>query len=225
MKLTYFPVRGRVEPARLMLALAGADYEFEAVLIEQWGSPAGKARMLERTPFGQMPLLEDDGLELYQSQAINRYLARKLGLMGTTPHEQARVDALSETAQDLLLDIVKLFWDPGFAAQRPAHREATRKRLEQLEGLFTRAAAGAGHWVFPDCFTLADGMMAYALETILPLHPGLVEDFPKLHGAMTAFFAADGVTQYVHSDRRPRTWTASMAQFGGKPEETHHFEH
>jgi glutathione S-transferase len=63
--------------------------------------------------------------------------------------------------------------------------------------------------------------MAFLLETLLPLHPGLLPEFPDLHHFMTAFFEERGVRDYVRSDRRPRTWTVHMAPFGGKPEETH----
>jgi len=73
-KLTYFPVRGRVEPARLLLALAGAAYEFEATPVETWRGPEGKERILARTPFGQLPLLEDGASVICQSGAIHRYL-------------------------------------------------------------------------------------------------------------------------------------------------------
>jgi glutathione S-transferase len=38
-----------------------------------------------RLLFGQVPMLEIDGLELVQSQAIIRYLARKHSLSGSTP--------------------------------------------------------------------------------------------------------------------------------------------
>ncbi len=47
--------------------------------------------------------------------------------------------------------------------------------------------------------------------------------FPDLYRFTTAFFAADGVRQYVRSERRPRTWTVNMASFAGVPEETHHW--
>jgi glutathione S-transferase len=50
-----------------------------------------------------------------------------------------------------------------------------------------------------------------------------VEGFPRLHHAMTSFFATGGVRDYVRSDRRCRTWTIRGATFAGKPEETHQF--
>jgi glutathione S-transferase len=66
-------------------------------------------------------------------------------------------------------------------------------------------------------------VMAFMLETSLPMHLGLLERFPELHRATMAFFSADGVRDYVRSDRRCRTLTISLATFAGKPEETHQF--
>jgi glutathione S-transferase len=222
LKLTYFDTRGRIEPTRLLLELAGEPYEFQGVVSADWRSHL-KARVLEHTPFGQLPLLEDGTLALCQSQAILRHVARKVGLAGDSPAQQARVDEVTETAGELMAQAAALFWDPSFAAKRAAHREAMHAKLTRVEMYFHRVAPQRDHWIDPDRFTLADAVMAYALETLLPFHSGLVDEFPSLHSAMTAFFAADGVRQYVCSGRRPRTWTVPMAAFGGKPEDTHHW--
>jgi glutathione S-transferase len=224
MKLTYFQARGRAEPARLMLELAGAPYEMEAVSLETWmGNPSYKEAILERTPFGQLPLLQDGALTLCQSRAINRYVARKLGLYGDTIEQAARVDEVYETADEIFIDIAMFHWNPEFHERRAEHREATEKKLERMDRYFARTRADAEHWVIPGRHTLADVFMAYVLESTLPLHPGLLAGFPELHHAMTRFFAADRVREYVRSDRRERTWTVPMASFAGKPEETHHW--
>lgn len=219
MKLTYFGVRGRVDPARLMLELTPTPYEFEAIALEAWAET--KPKMLERTPLGQMPVLDDGDFSLCQSGAINRYLARKLGLAGTTITEQARIEEIAETAGDLIFLCAQTFWNPQFAELRAKNREDTRVRLENLNKYFLRIGANEEFWSVPGKYMLSDVLMAYALELILPPHPGLVESFPKLHHAMTMFFSADGVREYVRSDRRAKTWTVPQAFFAGKPEETH----
>ncbi|WP_437832940.1 glutathione S-transferase family protein [Sorangium sp. So ce1153] len=223
MKLIYFPVRGRMEPARLMLELVGARYELETIPFELWSGPEGKERMLRCTPFGQLPVLQDGEFVLSQSQAINRYVARKLNLYGDTAEESARIDEISETANEILHDIGLVCWNPLFHEIRAEHRVLTSRKLELLEKHFLRTSADPEHWVLPGRYTLADATMAFALESIWPLQPGLLEDFPKLRHAMTAFFAADGVRGYVRGDRRFRTWTTPGAAYGGKPEETHHW--
>jgi glutathione S-transferase len=109
MKLTYFAKLGRVEPARLMLELTGTPYEFRGVSVEEWSNPEIKTQLVGRTPFGQVPTLEDGSFFLCQSGAINRYLAQKLGLWADTIEEQARIDEVYETARDVVLDASMLY--------------------------------------------------------------------------------------------------------------------
>ncbi len=218
-RLTYFAVRGRVEPSRLMLEMAGAPYAFEAIAVEDWARL--KPEFQKRTPFGQVPVLQDGELALCQSMAIHRYLARALDLAGEGPAQQARVDEVTETAYELILDCARLHWAPKFAELRPAHREATARTLAELQAYFARERPCAERWIRPDRYTLADAMMAYALETTLPLHPGLLESVPDLYRFTERFFASPGISEYVRSERRPPTWTVAMATFAGRPEQTH----
>lgn len=222
-KLTYFPARARVEPARLMLELTGTPYEIEAVSVETWAGPDGKERYQQCTPFGQLPMLNDGDLTICQSRAIHRYLARKLGLYGDTIHDDARIDEAYETCDEIFIDISSFHWNPMFHASRAQHRETMRGKLELLQKYFLRKRADAEHWVLPGRYTLADVAMAYAFESTLPLHPALLSEFPDLQHFMTAFFSTPGVREYVRSERRYRTFTVHLAQFAGKPEETHHW--
>ncbi len=223
MKLTYFPVQGRVEPARLLLALGGVAYDFEPVPTATWRGPEGKARLLARTPFGQVPLLEDGATLICQSCAIHRYLARKLGLYGSSIEESARVDEVFETGLETWEEASAACWNPEFHAKRAELRAAMRAKFERLDAYFLRTRADAEHWVLPGRYTLGDVMMALALEQALSQHVGLLEEFPALHHAVIRFFEAEGVREYVRGDQRPRTLTVSRATFGGKAEETHHW--
>jgi glutathione S-transferase len=223
MKLTYFDVRGRVEPVRLMLEMTRTSYEFVAIAIETWASPAGKPHFATLTPFGQLPVLEDDGFTLAQSGAIRRYVAQVLGLCGSSLREAARVDEVQETGAEIVLDLGTSFWRADFVAKRAEHREAMAQRLQALARYFEHTRADAEHWIRKDRYTLGDVQMGYALETVLAAHPGLLETYPELHHFTTRLFASDGIAEYVRSARRPRIWTVPIAPFGGKPEETHHW--
>ena len=72
-KLIYFNGRGAGEIIRQIFAVAKVEYEDHRVNRDDW--PNLKPEM----PFGQMPVLEEDGKQLAQSQAIARYLSRKFG--------------------------------------------------------------------------------------------------------------------------------------------------
>ena len=74
-KLTYFNLRARAEPARLVLAYAGAKYE-DVRLPAPWDNPKPWAALKPTTPYGQCPLLEWDGEVIAQSMAITRLLQK-----------------------------------------------------------------------------------------------------------------------------------------------------
>ena len=104
-KLTYFNLRGRAEASRLMLAYKGVEYEDCRITNEQW------AALKPKTPFGSLPLLCYNGMELAQSMTIARFLARELNLAGKTRCEEACVDMVVDCVVDLFAAFVKLAFE------------------------------------------------------------------------------------------------------------------
>uniref|UniRef100_A0A914EFT6 glutathione transferase n=1 Tax=Acrobeloides nanus TaxID=290746 RepID=A0A914EFT6_9BILA len=94
-KLTYFPVRGLGEIARLILHYANVTFEDVRMAQDDWPNYKNK------TPFGQLPVLEVDGKPLAQSFAIARFLARKHGLAGKDDWESAQIDSIADFMKDL----------------------------------------------------------------------------------------------------------------------------
>jgi len=105
-KLTYFNVRGRAEPSRLILAQAGVDYEDFRFEREDW--PKYKAK----TPCGQVPVLNYNGVEISQSMAIARFLANEFGLAGKTNLEKARADMIVDCVGDMAAGFVAIIHAP-----------------------------------------------------------------------------------------------------------------
>jgi hypothetical protein len=68
-KLIYFPCRGRQEPAQLLMEMGGFSYETSPVNLATWKEDKEK-QFVGRSPFGQLPILEDreKKLEMCQSQ-------------------------------------------------------------------------------------------------------------------------------------------------------------
>ena len=52
-------------------------------------------------PFGSLPVLEVDGVQIGQSIAINSFLARKTGLAGRCDVEQALAEGIVSHANDI----------------------------------------------------------------------------------------------------------------------------
>lgn len=111
-KVVYFEAYGRVETARVMLAMAGEDFDDFRYPIS-FGTP-GDFSTIKRDEFiadqaagkfdygmGMIPVIESGDFRLAQSKAIERYLAKKLGMMGSTLEEEAWVDAINEHVGDI----------------------------------------------------------------------------------------------------------------------------
>jgi hypothetical protein len=81
--LTYFNLFARGEVPRLLLEDAGVDYDF--VPVTNWPETKAQLTAAGKLAFGQVPLYEEPGLTLVQSNAIAHYLARKHGYNGTNP--------------------------------------------------------------------------------------------------------------------------------------------
>ncbi|XP_071455241.1 glutathione S-transferase-like [Hetaerina americana] len=105
-KLTYFDVRGRGEAIRFILHQAGVEFEDNRISKDQWGT------IKPTTPFGKVPILEEDGKQVTQSLAIERYLARKFKLTGKDEWEALECDVAAETLGDLHTQVVQAFFNP-----------------------------------------------------------------------------------------------------------------
>ena len=107
LQLKYFDIRGAAETCRVLLALGGEEYVDARYKIDQatFQSPEfleakerGDLKMnLNRAPV----LVISDGRVIGQSRAIERYLARRLGLMGKTPEDEAIIDCIEEHCRDV----------------------------------------------------------------------------------------------------------------------------
>ncbi|KAG5668487.1 hypothetical protein PVAND_016426 [Polypedilum vanderplanki] len=105
-KLQYFNARGTAEPIRYLLKYGKIN--FEDVRIESSDWPKIKATM----PMGQMPILECDGKRFFQSVAICRFLAKKVGLAGSNELENLEIDSIADTVVDLRLKIMAVSFGP-----------------------------------------------------------------------------------------------------------------
>jgi len=210
--LTYFDVRGRAEVIRLILEEAGTPYEEKRIQVAEW--PALKPTM----PFGQVPLYVEGDLQIPQSQAIYRYLARKHKLYGATEADHIRVDVICEAAMDAVFSIMLLFWNPEFATKRDDYERTTLPDLlGNLEKQLVQNNGGDGYW-HGDSITLADFMMWHALDCIRAFSLTTLQRFSKLESFRQRFAARPRIAAYLRSPRRAKTITVPKAQFGGTPE-------
>ena len=87
MKLYHHPLSGHAHRVRLFLGLLGVDHELVHVDLARGAHK--QPDFLALNPFGQVPVLDDDGTVVADSNAILVYLAMKLGRRDWLPDDPA----------------------------------------------------------------------------------------------------------------------------------------
>ena len=95
LKLTYFDFHGgRAEPARLAMAIG--DIAFE----DHRFAHAEFANVRKTTPFGQVPTLQVDGVQITQCDSILRYAGKLAGLYPTDPLQALLCDEVMYVVEE-----------------------------------------------------------------------------------------------------------------------------
>ena len=92
MKLYHHPLSGHAHRARLFLGLLGVPHE--AVEVDLKAGAHKRPEFLALNPFGQVPVLDDDGTVVPDANAILVYVACKLGRTDWLPEDAAGAAAV-----------------------------------------------------------------------------------------------------------------------------------
>lgn len=200
--VVYFPIRGRAEPIRLLLASLGIPFEDRDIVRERWMET--KAGL----PLGQAPVLVEtfeDGVQIMipQSQAILRHLARVHRRYGRDESEMLRADVLAETVHDVRA-ILAPFAAPGTRGKDPvglkqAIEEKLPVGLARLEKLHGLAPGGLFVELVP---TWADCLAYDLLGTLDEIAPASLDPFPGLRAFVAAMSNHPSLSAYL-AGRRP----------------------
>eukprot|EP00986_Skeletonema_menzelii_P004728 scaffold1647_cov148-Skeletonema_menzelii.AAC.13 len=106
-QLKYFDIRGAAETCRVIFALGEAEYTdvrykidpatFQSAEFNEAKENGDLTLNLNRAPV----LVTPQGKTIGQSKAIERYLARRFGLTGKTPEDEAMIDCIAEHCRDV----------------------------------------------------------------------------------------------------------------------------
>lgn len=92
MKLYHHPLSGHAHRARLFLSLLGLPHEL--IEVDLKAGAHKKPEFLAKSPFGQVPVLEDGATLVADSNAILVYLAKKTGRTDWLPEDPAAAAAV-----------------------------------------------------------------------------------------------------------------------------------
>lgn len=155
MRLYYHPLSGHAHRARLFLSLLDIPHELQNVDLAKREHKS--EAFLAINPFGQVPVLDDDGTIVCDSNAILVYLAKKTGRTDWLPEDPAGAAAVQRwlsvaagqiahgPAQARLINVFKAPYRPEEVIPR------SHAILALIEG-----ALGGRDWIAADHPTIAD---------------------------------------------------------------------
>ncbi len=167
-------------PSRSLLALEELGLAYEQVPLKPWDNAADAARLAALNPNARVPVLDDDGLVVWESMAINLYLGDRHGgpLWPTDARDRARLyqwSLWSQTSIDVMArHRARYSKDADIKAQAEAERLAALAILD--------AALADRPYLLGETFTLADVNVATTLAE--PWENGCIDGDldPAAHG-------------------------------------------
>lgn len=142
MKLYYHPLSGHSHRARLFLSLLGIDADL--IEVDLAAAAHKSLEFLKLNPFGQVPVLDDGGTIIPDSNAILVYLAKKHAVENWLPEDPKGAAAvqrwLSVAAGEIAYGpcaarLVTVFRAPFNAAEVIARAHVILKRIDaELDG-------------------------------------------------------------------------------------------
>jgi len=208
-KLMYFNARGRGEPARLLFAQAGVEYEDVRMNSEELAAIKGD---VTKVPLGQLPVLIVKGHPpIPQSHSINRYLARKFGMYGQSEAETVRIDVTGESVNDIFTHVMKMYFEKDEAKKAELGKSFVEKDsvtiLTAMCNALKKSSEGKGYFV-GNTMTLADIAVFCMTEVLFnnpALGPVLAGKYPLLKEFDTRMRAEPKIAAWLA--KRPKTDT------------------
>jgi glutathione S-transferase len=156
--------RGNTRDLRVLWALEEMGMRYEIVGMDHPNHDLDSAAFRAMNPFGQIPVIDDDGVIVTESGAILLYLARKSGTL--MPHDlagEAQVLRWSVTALTTIEIPVLALWFVNLSGGKgsspsEALQGWSKQRLGELDGWLANRK-----FIATDEFTVADILMTHVL--------------------------------------------------------------
>lgn len=210
--LSYFDGKGVVETARMLFAVAGEDFEdkrypisfgvpFDFSTVKRDEFVADQQSGALDVAMGKIPVLEaGPDFKLPQSKAIERYVSKRLGLMGSTLEEEAWADALAEHVRD----ISTAFNSKGTFMMKDEEKKAEIQKKWFEEELPTwlskleKAVPGTDGYAVGGKTTLADVAIYKLLKDTYPNDvSGAYDSCEKLKAIVAKLDAHEGLQKWI----------------------------
>mmetsp|Transcript_159240 Transcript_159240/g.305502 ORF Transcript_159240/g.305502 Transcript_159240/m.305502 type:complete len:230 (+) Transcript_159240:84-773(+) len=177
-KFMYFDGQAAGERTRYIFALAKVPYtDFRyPVTGDRAEFRKDQAEGKLAISLGKVPILEVDGRRIAQSKAIERYLAKAFGMMGSDPFEEALVDMLCEHDRDLKDLYRKLDGLPEKERQPAREKWFTQELPTMLAKIDLAVPSGPGPFLVGSRLSLADIAFFVTISEWLVLYSPFADD-------------------------------------------------
>ncbi len=168
-KLTYFDFDGgRAEPIRIAFHVAGIEFEDQRISFPEFGKLRGDMR------FNAVPVLEIDGEQITQSNAMSRYVGRLAGLYPSDPMQALYCDEVLGALEDLNHYVVQTFGLEGDDLKAAREQLVDGRLTTWLKGLQQLLDRG-GDYFADKQLTIADLKMFVQTR---PIRSGSLDHVP-----------------------------------------------
>jgi len=198
--LNYFQGAGRGEAIRLMFHAAGVEFKDNRMSKEEMVRNKPDAR---RFPLHQMPTLEVDDQVICQSSAIGRYVARELSFYGSNAMEQAVIDQVCETLNDIGMELIKILYG--------GHDEETKKtklgefyasdKFSLLMGFIAKILKSNNdgkNFIMGEKLSLAD----FSLVGMLAFIDLELKEFPEINALRERVLNVENIKKYMETQKK-----------------------
>lgn len=197
MKLYHHPLSGHSHRARLFLSLLGAPHEL--VEVDLMAGAHKTPEFLKLNPFGQVPVLDDEGVVIADSNAILVYLAKKGRRDDWLPEDPAGAAAvqrwLSVAAGEVAYGpaaarLVTVFGAKFNAEEVIARSHVLLKRLE--------SRLGEQDWLVGEHPTIAD-VALYSYVARAPEGNVELSGYPSVNAFLRRIEGLPGFVSFVET--------------------------
>jgi len=219
-RLEYFNLTGLAEVPRILLTVGGKrfeDHRYPFYKKEGGGfiTPEMDADWEKGIfPMGQVPVLQANGHRFPQSKAIERYIARKVHLIGDNEEQACLIDGVNELIAELKKDGPNP-WDPKNADELASFFEGLSTKLQYIENYAQRAQG----WTVGSRISHCDINLYHFVNVHLadPRHHASIK--PKAASVFEKFPHIRRIVAQVAAHPAVAAWNAGTAarQAAGQP--------
>jgi len=205
--MTYFDAPGRAEPIRTAFHIAGIDFEDHRLKFPDFMARRAQGEF----PLRAVPVLAVDGVQVVQTAAILRYVA-KIADTGLYPADAMRA-LIVDSALDSINDTLSHALMPSFMEQDAEKRRAMRAAF--VEGPMTRVFTYiegllntyGGPFLGGDALSIADLVLALQVLQIRSgglddVAPDVLTPYPLINALTDAYQAEPRIQACAKSSAR-----------------------